>query len=69
MKDKGLPQEGLKLIACVSMLLDHVGASLVMLLFSVGPNENKGLLLDLAKEIDVGFLGFSDRNHLDPSFL
>lgn len=27
MKYKSLPQEGLKLIACVTMLLDHIGAS------------------------------------------
>ena len=59
MKDKGLPQEGLKLIACVSMLLDHVGATLVMLLFSVGPNENKGLLLDLYEVLRcIGRLAF-----------
>lgn len=29
MKHKGLSQEGLKLIACVSMLIDHIGAVLV----------------------------------------
>lgn len=30
MKTKGLSQEGLKLIACVTMLIDHIGATLVM---------------------------------------
>ncbi|MBQ8239062.1 MAG: TraX protein [Oscillospiraceae bacterium] len=29
MKHKGLTQEGLKLIACVTMLIDHIGAALV----------------------------------------
>lgn len=29
LKDRGLPQEGLKIIACVTMLLDHIGATLV----------------------------------------
>lgn len=28
MKERGLPQEGLKLIACVTMLIDHIGAAL-----------------------------------------
>lgn len=31
MEKKGLSQEGLKLIACVTMLLDHIGATLVPL--------------------------------------
>lgn len=30
MKQKGLSQEGLKLIACATMLLDHIGATLVV---------------------------------------
>lgn len=30
MKRKGLSQEGLKLIACVTMLLDHIGATVVL---------------------------------------
>lgn len=29
MKEKGLSQEGLKLLACLTMLLDHIGATLV----------------------------------------
>lgn len=29
MEKKGIPQEGLKLIACVTMLIDHIGAVLV----------------------------------------
>lgn len=30
MRKKGLSQEGLKLIACVTMLIDHIGATLVI---------------------------------------
>lgn len=30
MKNKGISQEGLKLIACVTMLIDHIGATLVL---------------------------------------
>lgn len=30
MKRKGLSQEGLKLLACITMLIDHVGAALVV---------------------------------------
>lgn len=30
MKNRGLSQEGLKLIACVTMLLDHIGATVVL---------------------------------------
>lgn len=33
MERKGLYQEGLKLIACVTMLLDHIGASLVQSMY------------------------------------
>lgn len=29
MKKKGLSQEGLKLIACITMLIDHIGATLI----------------------------------------
>lgn len=29
MKQRGLPQEGLKIIACVTMLIDHIGAVLL----------------------------------------
>lgn len=34
MNRKGLSQESLKLIACVTMLIDHIGATLVMLLLT-----------------------------------
>ena len=30
MKTKGLSQEGLKLLACITMLIDHIGATLVI---------------------------------------
>lgn len=59
MKTKGLPQEGLKLIACISMLLDHVGATLVMLLFSHGAPEYRGFLLEFYEILRcVGRLAF-----------
>lgn len=35
MRNRGLPQEGLKLIACVSMLIDHFAAVLLFALFPV----------------------------------
>ena len=37
MRKQGLSQEGLKLIACVTMLIDHIGATLVALLFLRSP--------------------------------
>lgn len=40
MKIKGLSQEGLKLIACVTMLIDHIGASLVALQFVRNPVDS-----------------------------
>lgn len=33
MKQKGISQETLKLIACITMLIDHIGATLVAILF------------------------------------
>lgn len=33
MKQKGISQEGLKLIACITMLIDHIGATLVYSLY------------------------------------
>lgn len=33
MKRTGISQEGLKLIACITMLIDHIGATLVLMLF------------------------------------
>lgn len=45
MKNRGLSQEGLKLIACVTVLLDHIGATLVLRLLQTVPvkNEQYGL--------------------------
>ena len=40
MKKRGLSQEGLKLIACVTMLLDHIGATLVVRLMQTMPERN-----------------------------
>lgn len=37
MKTKGLSQEALKLIACVTMLIDHTGATLVLRLLQATP--------------------------------
>ena len=44
---RGLSQEGLKLIACITMLLDHIGAVVVMACFENSTGANKGALLDL----------------------
>ena len=35
MKQRGLSQEGLKIIACVTMLIDHIGAVLLPQYFSL----------------------------------
>lgn len=40
MKNKGLSQEGLKLLACVTMLIDHIGATLVKLVFMRSPVDS-----------------------------
>lgn len=40
MKQKGLSQETLKLIACVTMLIDHIGATLVLLLYVRTPLDS-----------------------------
>lgn len=47
MKNRGLSQEGLKLIACATMLLDHIGATLVLRMLQSMPmrNEQYGLLV------------------------
>lgn len=39
MDRKGISQEGLKLIACATMLLDHIGAVIVLELFYNDPSE------------------------------
>jgi len=43
MKRKGISQEGLKLIACVTMLIDHIGATLVLRWLTNTPGINEGL--------------------------
>lgn len=61
MKRKGLSQEGLKLIACVTMLLDHVGAIIIDALFqkAAATGANAGQLLDLYEILRiVGRLAF-----------
>lgn len=59
MQKKGLSQEGLKLIACITMLLDHIGAVVVMAWFENSSGANKGLLLDLYEMLRViGRLAF-----------
>lgn len=40
MKNKGLSQESLKLIACVTMLIDHIGATLVERVFMRCPIDS-----------------------------
>lgn len=39
MKYKGISQEGLKLIACVTMLIDHIGATLIIRLLTGCPAD------------------------------
>lgn len=59
---KGLSQEGLKLIACVTMLIDHVGAVLVEALFTqaaMSGGNNASELLSLYETMrTVGRLAF-----------
>ena len=38
MKKRGLSQEMLKLIACLTMLIDHVGATVILELFGTTPS-------------------------------
>lgn len=59
MKKRGLSQEGLKLIACVTMLLDHIGAVVVYECFLQAEGANKGTLLELYEMLRlVGRLAF-----------
>lgn len=61
MKTKGLSQEGLKLIACVTMLIDHVGATLVYEMFytAASAGANAGQILQLYEVLrTVGRLAF-----------
>jgi len=45
MEKRGLSQEGLKLIACVTMLLDHIGATLVLRMIQELPVRNEQYVL------------------------
>ena len=59
MRKHGISQEILKLIACVSVLLDHIGAVVVMACFENAAVANKGLLLDLYEMLRmIGRLAF-----------
>lgn len=59
MQKRGLSQEGLKLIACVTMLIDHIGAVIVMNCFENATGANKGTLLDLYEILRIiGRLAF-----------
>ncbi len=59
MQKRGLSQEGLKLIACITMLLDHIGAVIVMACFENTTGANKGMLLDFYEVLRmIGRLAF-----------
>ena len=59
MPQRKLPQEVLKLIACATMLLDHIGAVLVLDCFSHAGGESRGALLELYELLrTVGRLAF-----------
>lgn len=59
MQKRGLSQEGLKLIACVTMLLDHIGVVIVMNCFENATGASKGIFLDLYEILrTIGRLAF-----------
>lgn len=59
MLKRNLPQEGLKTIACVTMLLDHIGAVVVLNCFYQSTGAEKGALLDLYETLrTIGRLAF-----------
>lgn len=59
MQKHGLVQEELKLIACVTMLLDHIGVVVVMGYFNRAAGANRGMLLDLYEILRmIGRLAF-----------
>lgn len=59
MQKRGLSQEGLKLLACITMLLDHIGAVTVMACFETATGANRGMLLDLYEILRmIGRLAF-----------
>lgn len=53
MQKRGLSQEALKLIACVTMLLDHIGAVIVLDCFENATGSNRGALLDLYEMLRI----------------
>ena len=59
MQIQGLSQERLKLIACITMLLDHVGATVVLECFYETTGESKAQLLQVYEVLrTVGRLAF-----------
>ena len=59
MRKLSLHQESLKLIACITMLLDHIGAVTVMACFETATGANRGALLELYEILRmVGRLAF-----------
>lgn len=59
MQKRGLPQEGLKLIACIAMLLDHAGAIVVLNCFYATTGMNKEVLGNIYEILRaVGRLAF-----------
>ena len=59
MQKRGLSQEALKLIACVTMLLDHIGAVIVLKCFQNATSADKGALLELYEMLRmIGRLAF-----------
>lgn len=59
MQKRGLSQEALKLIACITMLLDHIGVVIIMDCFENATGANKGLFLELYEILrTIGRLAF-----------
>ena len=59
MQKRGLSQEGLKLIACIAMLLDHIGTVIVADCMNNATGANREELLDLYEMLRmVGRLAF-----------
>lgn len=59
MPKRRISQEALKLIACASMLLDHIGAVIVLDCFYQAGSESRGALLELYELLrTVGRLAF-----------
>ena len=59
MPKRGLSQEGLKTIACVTMLLDHIGATVVLATFYQSTGAEQGIWLQVYNTLrTVGRLAF-----------